>query len=145
MCRLGANYLTLPINRPHNKLHQNHYDGFMNSVFRDEEVISDHIPLRPHCQTTLSDHILVRPHCVPMLFAFGTVDTVLNWCRNFLTLDTCRISLGMNPFGMNLSCGLNLDLFLFLMASRSTTFPPRATTPRTGSFLLSTLVESVLF
>eukprot|EP00208_Stichococcus_sp_RCC1054_P007127 CAMPEP_0206137762 /NCGR_PEP_ID=MMETSP1473-20131121/2828_1 /ASSEMBLY_ACC=CAM_ASM_001109 /TAXON_ID=1461547 /ORGANISM="Stichococcus sp, Strain RCC1054" /LENGTH=516 /DNA_ID=CAMNT_0053530991 /DNA_START=179 /DNA_END=1729 /DNA_ORIENTATION=+ len=42
--RLGANYLTLPINRPHNKMHQNHYDGLMNRTFRDEEV--DYFPSR---------------------------------------------------------------------------------------------------
>lgn len=42
--RLGANYLTLPINRPRNKVHQNHYDGTMSTVFRDEEV--DYFPSR---------------------------------------------------------------------------------------------------
>lgn len=29
MCRLGANYLTLPINQAKNKHHDNHYGGFL--------------------------------------------------------------------------------------------------------------------
>lgn len=47
--RLGANYLTLPINRPHNKVTQNHYDGAMNTVFRDEEI--DYWPSRHNVVT----------------------------------------------------------------------------------------------
>jgi catalase len=42
--RLGANYLTLPINRPRTKYHDNHYDGFMNTVARTEEI--DYFPSR---------------------------------------------------------------------------------------------------
>jgi catalase len=42
--RLGANYLTLPINRPRTKYHDNHYDGAMNMVHRTEEV--DYFPSR---------------------------------------------------------------------------------------------------
>lgn len=51
--RLGANYLTLPINRPHNKMHQNHYDGLMNRTFRDEEV--RHMSSPPPGNTCFSD------------------------------------------------------------------------------------------
>ena len=36
--RLGANYLNLPINRPRNSYHNNHYDGDGNNTLRNEEV-----------------------------------------------------------------------------------------------------------
>lgn len=36
--RLGPNYLMLPVNAPKNPHHNNHYDGFMNFMHRDEEV-----------------------------------------------------------------------------------------------------------
>lgn len=36
--RLGPNYLTLPANAPKCPFHNNHHDGFMNMVQRDEEV-----------------------------------------------------------------------------------------------------------
>jgi catalase len=42
--RLGANYLTLPINAPRNKHHNNHYDGAMNMVKRTEDI--DYFPSR---------------------------------------------------------------------------------------------------
>ena len=44
MCRLGGNYLTLPINQARNKHHDNHYDGLMNTVKRTEEI--DYFPSR---------------------------------------------------------------------------------------------------
>lgn len=36
--RLGANYLQLPVNSPTSAYHNNHHDGFMGTVQRDEEV-----------------------------------------------------------------------------------------------------------
>ncbi|KAJ4702284.1 Catalase [Melia azedarach] len=42
--RLGANYLMLPVNAPKCAHHNNHYDGFMNFMHRDEEV--DYFPSR---------------------------------------------------------------------------------------------------
>jgi len=36
--RLGPNYLMLPVNAPKNAHHNNHHDGFMNFMHRDEEV-----------------------------------------------------------------------------------------------------------
>jgi len=36
--RLGGNYLMLPPNAPKNAHHNNHHDGFMNFMHRDEEV-----------------------------------------------------------------------------------------------------------
>lgn len=36
--RLGANYLMLPVNAPKNAHHNNHHDGAMNFMHRDEEV-----------------------------------------------------------------------------------------------------------
>jgi len=36
--RLGPNYLQLPVNAPKNAHHNNHHEGFMNFVHRDEEV-----------------------------------------------------------------------------------------------------------
>ncbi|BBN10895.1 catalase [Marchantia polymorpha subsp. ruderalis] len=36
--RLGPNYLMLPVNAPKNKHHNNHHEGFMNFMHRDEEV-----------------------------------------------------------------------------------------------------------
>lgn len=36
--RLGPNYLQLPVNAPKCSHHNNHYDGFMNFMHRDEEV-----------------------------------------------------------------------------------------------------------
>ncbi|KAL4522703.1 hypothetical protein Ndes2526A_g00942 [Nannochloris sp. 'desiccata'] len=36
--RLGGNYLMLPWNAPKNAHHNNHHDGFMNFMHRDEEV-----------------------------------------------------------------------------------------------------------
>ncbi|GLT46057.1 hypothetical protein SLA2020_198450 [Shorea laevis] len=42
--RLGPNYLLLPVNAPKCAHHNNHYDGFMNFMHRDEEV--DYFPSR---------------------------------------------------------------------------------------------------
>jgi len=42
--RLGANYLQLPVNAPKCSHHNNHYDGLMNFMHRDEEV--DYFPSR---------------------------------------------------------------------------------------------------
>ena len=39
--RLGPNYLLLPVNAPKCPHHNNHHDGFMNFMHRDEEA-------RPH-------------------------------------------------------------------------------------------------
>eukprot|EP00188_Purpureofilum_apyrenoidigerum_P001465 Plantae.Rhodophyta-Purpureofilum_apyrenoidigerum.ctg18029.p1 GENE.Plantae.Rhodophyta-Purpureofilum_apyrenoidigerum.ctg18029~~Plantae.Rhodophyta-Purpureofilum_apyrenoidigerum.ctg18029.p1 ORF type:complete len:509 (+),score=90.91 Plantae.Rhodophyta-Purpureofilum_apyrenoidigerum.ctg18029:52-1527(+) len=36
--RLGGNYLMLPINAPRNAHHNNHYDGVMNFMHREDEV-----------------------------------------------------------------------------------------------------------
>lgn len=36
--RLGPNYLLLPVNAPKCDHHNNHHDGFMNFMHRDEEV-----------------------------------------------------------------------------------------------------------
>jgi catalase len=36
--RLGPNYLMLPVNAPRNAHHNNHHEGFMNFMHRDEEV-----------------------------------------------------------------------------------------------------------
>ncbi|PWZ27056.1 Catalase isozyme 3 [Zea mays] len=47
--RLGPNYLMLPVNAPRCAHHNNHYDGAMNFMHRDEEVDyypSRHAPLR---------------------------------------------------------------------------------------------------
>jgi len=38
--RLGPNYLMLPVNAPKSAHHNNHHDGFMNFMIRDEEVCS---------------------------------------------------------------------------------------------------------
>ncbi len=38
--RLGPNYLMLPVNAPKNVHHNNHHDGVMNFMHRDEEVSS---------------------------------------------------------------------------------------------------------
>nr|MCL8600381.1 catalase [Proteus mirabilis] len=42
--RLGVNYLQLPVNAPKCAHHNNHYDGKMNFMHRDEEV--DYAPSR---------------------------------------------------------------------------------------------------
>ena len=42
--RLGPNYLLLPANAPKCSHHNNHYDGLMNFMHRDEEV--DYFPSR---------------------------------------------------------------------------------------------------
>lgn len=36
--RLGPNYLLLPVNAPRCPHHNNHHEGFMNFMHRDEEV-----------------------------------------------------------------------------------------------------------
>ena len=36
--RLGPNYLMLPANAPKSAHHNNHHEGFMNFMTRDEEV-----------------------------------------------------------------------------------------------------------
>ena len=38
--RLGPNYLMLPANAPKGAHHNNHHDGLMNFMHRDEEVCS---------------------------------------------------------------------------------------------------------
>ena len=40
--RLGPNYLLLPVNAPKCPHHNNHHDGFMNFMHRDEEVSALH-------------------------------------------------------------------------------------------------------
>ena len=40
--RLGPNYLMLPVNAPKNVHHNNHHDGVMNFMHRDEEVSRTH-------------------------------------------------------------------------------------------------------
>ena len=42
--RLGPNYMQLPVNAPKCAHHNNHYDGYMNFMHRDEEV--DYFPSR---------------------------------------------------------------------------------------------------
>lgn len=37
-CRLGGNYLMLPVNAPKCAHHNNHHDGVMNFMQRSEEV-----------------------------------------------------------------------------------------------------------
>nr|GEY46440.1 catalase isozyme 1 [Tanacetum cinerariifolium] len=37
--RLGPNYLQLPVNAPKNVHHNNHHEGFMNMMHRDEESV----------------------------------------------------------------------------------------------------------
>ena len=50
--RLGPNYLLLPVNAPKCAHHNNHYDGFMNFMHRDEEVLSLSLShSRAHTQT----------------------------------------------------------------------------------------------
>lgn len=41
--RLGPNYLMLPVNAPKCAHHNNHHEGFMNFMHRDEEVSIDDI------------------------------------------------------------------------------------------------------
>eukprot|EP00983_Pelagomonas_calceolata_P043134 1138781-Pelagomonas_calceolata.AAC.7 len=36
--RLGPNYLMLPVNAPKCAYHNNHHEGFMNFMSRDEEI-----------------------------------------------------------------------------------------------------------
>ncbi|KAL6503762.1 catalase A [Orobanche gracilis] len=51
--RLGPNYLQLPVNAPKCPHHNNHHDGFMNFMHRDEEINyfpSRHDPVR-HAET----------------------------------------------------------------------------------------------
>ena len=43
--RLGPNYLMLPANAPKSDHHNNHHEGFMNFMTRDEEVP----PISPLC------------------------------------------------------------------------------------------------
>ena len=38
LCRLGGNYLMLPVNAPKCAHHNNHHDGVMNFMQRGEEV-----------------------------------------------------------------------------------------------------------
>ncbi|XP_021675148.2 catalase isozyme 2 [Hevea brasiliensis] len=67
--RLGPNYKMLPVNAPKCPHHNNHYDGFMNFMHRDEEV--DYFPSRydpvRHAERTPLPHAIVsgrREKCV---------------------------------------------------------------------------------
>ena len=44
--RLGPNYLMLPVNAPKNVHHNNHHDGVMNFMHRDEEVSRNLVAFR---------------------------------------------------------------------------------------------------
>ncbi|OEL34987.1 Catalase isozyme 3 [Dichanthelium oligosanthes] len=60
--RLGPNYLMLPVNAPRCAHHNNHYDGAMNFMHRDEEVDyypSRHAPLRQAPPTPLPPRTVV--------------------------------------------------------------------------------------
>ena len=59
--RLGPNYLLLPVNAPKCPHHNNHHDGFMNFMHRDEEVSLHRLPCsgiaspdQPLCHVCLS-------------------------------------------------------------------------------------------
>eukprot|EP00850_Spirogloea_muscicola_P013078 SM000087S23360 [mRNA] locus=s87:209533:213343:- [translate_table: standard] len=59
--RLGPNYLLLPANAPKNAHHNNHYDGFMNFMHRDEEVDyfpSRYDPVRHSERVPIPSHVL---------------------------------------------------------------------------------------
>lgn len=47
--RLGPNYLMLPVNAPKNVHHNNHHDGVMNFMHRDEEVSRSASCCRVYC------------------------------------------------------------------------------------------------
>ena len=51
--RLGPNYLLLPVNAPKCPHHNNHHDGFMNFMHRDEEVSLLHLPLLWRCKALI--------------------------------------------------------------------------------------------
>ncbi len=53
--RLGPNYLLLPPNAPKNPHHDNHHDGFMNFLHRDEEVCLFFL----HCAMHIAHRILL--------------------------------------------------------------------------------------
>lgn len=48
--RLGPNYLLLPVNAPRCPHHNNHHEGFMNFMHRDEEI--NYFPSRCAAQRT---------------------------------------------------------------------------------------------
>ncbi|XBH58493.1 hypothetical protein VPH35_079917 [Triticum aestivum] len=76
--RLGPNYLLLPANAPKCSHHNNHYDGLMNFMHRDEEVDyfpsrfdpAKHAPRYPIPSRTLNgrrEKVLVLLYAVPWL------------------------------------------------------------------------------
>ncbi|KAG6545799.1 hypothetical protein Mapa_012760 [Marchantia paleacea] len=59
--RLGPNFLQLPVNAPKCPKHNNHHEGFMNFMHRDEEVNyfpSRHDPVRVSEKTPVSQDII---------------------------------------------------------------------------------------
>ncbi|KAL2643431.1 hypothetical protein R1flu_011018 [Riccia fluitans] len=61
--RLGPNYLMLPVSAPKCKYHNNHHEGFMNFMHREEEV--NYFPSRYYLthqaeKTLVTEHVLTR-------------------------------------------------------------------------------------
>jgi len=52
--RLGPNYLMLPANAPKSAHHNNHHDGSMNFMIRDEEVCNISMHAHFPCWISLS-------------------------------------------------------------------------------------------
>ena len=71
--RLGPNYLLLPVNAPKCPHHNNHHDGFMNFMHRDEEVcmpLSHATHWKGHCWVHAAcrdAHFTQVPICRPVL------------------------------------------------------------------------------
>lgn len=61
--RLGPNYLMLPVNAPKNVHHNNHHDGVMNFMHRDEEVSHAGIGFTDICWLTCAWHSAVIAAC----------------------------------------------------------------------------------
>lgn len=68
--RLGPNYLQLPVNAPKCAYHNNHHEGFMNMVHRDEEVNyfqsrfdpvrhSEKVPIPSHVVTGRREKVVI--------------------------------------------------------------------------------------
>ena len=91
--RLGPNYLQLPANAPKCAHHNNHHEGFMNFMHRDEEVLSLSIYLYTHyfnrklsyftfclIGSFLSSSSMLRLFLCPFAFAFNFCSDQLSSC-----------------------------------------------------------------
>lgn len=85
--RLGPNYLQLPVNAPKCAHHNNHHDGFMNFMHRDEEVI---ISLGSgNCQ--IPKFTIILPFFEVGMLLYRSITSLQGWIQFAMPKNTLQL------------------------------------------------------